>query len=390
MKQRVITFDGGMNEVADSKILKDNIPNEIINYENKDKGKATKRIDEIQFDSNLEDELTGSGKVFEDGKVTYIPEDLFYPSKLPTGIYDDYLIPVFGYDSNDDYLLYLYYRTASDTWASEKIAITGISYSSSSIIRINYASNMMIISDYEGNNITHYVTVTDDGDIVYDKLEMPRPINKSVITALTEYDASLFEENEEENFIGYTGNYRYYYTIVSEFGDESNPSPASQWFNCQFNKLSGDLIPERWITKIVNTELQLPSTISTYAKEIAKYFRIYRESLEFTEGVETTLPKYIAEIEIADKDGDNSFTDTVYIVADYEIVPTMSYENDTAPVSNDNCYIGNKIVLGGIKTKIQFPFEFDYYKEINLTNLNGRTFQEGVVRMKLDYTANIF
>jgi len=388
IKERIIAFDGSMNEVADSKILKDNISNEIINFEHKEKGILTKRIDPMQFDSNLEDELTGSGKPYEDGKVTYIPEDLFYPSKLPSDIYseDDYLIPVFGYDLDEEYKLCLCYRTSATTWTYERIKIDGIIYSASSEIRINYAPNMMIVSDYEGNNITHYVTITDDGDIVYDLLQMPRPINKPVISALTEYDQSLFEEDSESNYIGYTGNYRYYFTIVSKFGDESNPSPASQWFNCQFNKLSDDLIPERWIAKIVLKELQLPSGISSYAEEIAKYFRIYRESLEFSEGVETTIAKYIAEIEIAEKKGENSFTDTIAIV-DPDSLPTMSYENDIAPISKDNCYIGGAIVLGGIKTKIQFPFDFDYYKEIIITNNNGKTFQEGVVRLEMDYSS---
>src|SRR6056297_1301682 len=115
MKRSVIPFDGGMNEVAASSSLKINIPNNIINYENKDSGKITKRVDPDEFDSNLNSAIDA---LFTD--VQFIPDEPYYPSRTLSDMYSDVMYPVYGVASGD-YKLYLIYADSATTYNSVEI-----------------------------------------------------------------------------------------------------------------------------------------------------------------------------------------------------------------------------------------------------------------------------
>ena len=376
MKRKVIPFIGSMNEVAESSVLRDEVLNDIQNFEHKDTGKLTKRVDTVTYNAGLNAEIDS---VFSGGKATYSPEEPFYPPRMPSGSYGDVLYPVFG--ETNDYMLVLFYRTDVDTWTYEDISISGIMYNGDSVLRISYSRDKMLIAD--GVNKSHFVTINQDNEFVYGVNELPRPTNKPEGIDTVDYDPSIFQENlESGSYINYCGVYRYWYTFVTEDGDESNPSPASDWIDMQFFKKDDDDLDERMVKSVTITNLEITSNAIKIIEQI-KYFRIYREELQFTNGIETRIPLFIKEIEISDKDGDNQFTDTIAILSGDSTVD-IDYENDASPIGNDICSVGGATVLGGFKKKQSFPFNFDHYREVTLTNPNARSYVDGVVRMDFD------
>lgn len=377
MKRKVLPFDGGMNEVSDSSVLPINGLTDIKNYEHKTEGKITRRVAVSTFDSALNTEIAS---IFDE--TIYQPEEPYYPTRIPTGMYGDVMYPVFGIDSGD-YYLYLFYKTGSTTWDSEKIDITGINYTAETTMRIAYANAKMVVVDWGAVNKSHYVTVNNDNEIVSGINEIPRPLNKPEGFDTDSYNASIFQENlETGSYINYCGIYRYFYTFITEFGDESNPSPASEWIDMQFFKKDDDGLDERQVKSVTFGNLEITDN-AVFIKNEIKYFGIYREELEFTSGTNTKEPVFIKQLLIPDKDGTNEFTDTVAILSG-DTAEFINYENDTSPIGGDICGVGGTFVLGGIKKKLEFPFTFDNYREVILTNLNAKAKTNCVVIMEFD------
>jgi hypothetical protein len=377
MKRKVLPFDGGMNEVADSSVLPINGLTDIKNYEHKTEGKITRRVAVSTFDSALNTEIAS---IFDE--TIYQPEEPYYPTRIPTGMYGDVMYPVFGIDSGY-YYLYLFYKTDSTTWDSEKIDIMGINYTAETTMRIAYANAKMVVVDWGADNKSHYVTVNNDNEIVSGINEIPRPLNKPEGFDTDSYNASIFQENlETGSYINYCGIYRYFYTFITEVGDESNPSPASEWIDMQFFKKDDDGLDERQVKSVTFGNLEITDNAVSIKDEI-KYFGIYREELEFTSGTNTKEPVFIKQLLIPDKDGTNEFTDTVAILSG-DTAEFINYENDSSPIGGDICGVGGTFVLGGIKKRVEFPFKFDNYREVILTNLNAKMKSNCVVIMEFD------
>jgi len=169
-----------------------------------------------------------------------------------------------------------------------------------------------------------------------------------------------FEEVSDDSYLDEMGIVQYVYLCVTKDGYRSNPSPISNSFNFQYFKIDeGE--DGRWIDKILLNNLRIPTNISNELKESLESFEIYRKVSRFTATFEIPIFELIATIKIVNKEGPNTYLDTVT----KPLIPiALDYNNDTAPISSDICEISNIVVISNIKEKLKFPYDFTYLTDV--------------------------
>ena len=380
---------GGMNDK--DHIKDDNIMDEIINYEQIDQGKIQKRKDPMTWDATFNTALTGSGKPFNGGTVTFIPEEPFYPTRIPTVMSEDwdYMIPVFGINSDSEYVLYLYYYdNDTEQWAYTQIDLEsqGIVYNESSSLLIKYLRDMALILDYDGGNEPHYIRVDEDNDIVYDLLRnsVARPDRALSFDKPTDDGVSRenFFTSDIDSKLGAPNLYRWFYTIVNKYADEGNPSPASLPIDLTFSRITTDQEEAQYVKQITLNGFSPPVDASAQMKEEIKYYRLYRQQWDADNANGFTQPQFVTDILIVNPDEATSYTDTIEIET---YSPEISFENNVAPIARDGELAGNSLFLSKIITRINVLGNFDVIHKIPVTNLNSETYPNGITRMRLDY-----
>ncbi len=378
-------FSKGLNSSSRPDIIDNEELQKCENYEIRDNGFLHRRTEPDTYDSDLNTLLAST---FD---TVLVMSEPYYPETLETNMvgFSDFILFFFG-EKASTYKLYAFYKTGASTWTETQISITGITYSSSCDMWINIGEDRVIFTD--GVNQAHYFLIDYDGNIVSGKLGVPAPLNKPTITPMTEWDNRDWEDTFGADMISIPGLFQCLYTVVTKDGDESNPSPLSDTLDMQWFKLSsGD--DARWLNRVYISNLSIPD-VSDDIKDKLRYFNIYIRTIRYSEGQAPVLFQYSQRFDIIDKSSGavsgttgNSYTVTV----NAEAGDNPSYENDVAPVAKYGLQQAGIIMLANVKKKIKFPFDFTYYCEIKLNNLDSRTFVDAVIRIRLgdkDYATN--
>jgi hypothetical protein len=384
MAKIVFLPTNGMNDK--DFVIEQNKMTEIINMEVKEAGQLEKRIEQQTFSSNLN---TAIGTIFATVLPVICP-DPFYPARIPDVMYAsaDYMIPVYGITATGDYLLYVFYETASGVWGSTKIDLesSGIEYSASSNIIIKYIRDLLLVLDYDGDNEPHYLTINEDKEIVYDLLKnsVARP-DKAPSFSDIDGDTNrgnIFTSEESDGFSS-PKLFRWFYTIVNIFADEGNPSPASLVYDLGYHSEDTDGIQQQWIEGVLLGGLSLPIGATDKMKDEADKYRIYRQECNDASSYVFTQPQFVAEIDVLDKDGDTSYLDTITVGAASSL---LSFINNRAPIARDAELVGESIMLSKLKLRIEIIAAFDKIHEFKITNPNSETYPNGITRIRLDYS----
>ncbi|MBC8387224.1 MAG: hypothetical protein H8E13_04155, partial [Actinobacteria bacterium] len=395
IEKKLIRFDGGMN---DKSIVKpDNQPDTIVNYENINEGELTRRRKPYPFDNNKFSEALDND--FNSASVENIV--CWYPSNLPASQSSsyDYLMVAYGASSgNKNLKLYLYYggqwQSASNagngTDYLEDLNTAGIIYNADSELSFFQGTDKLLIVD--GENVSHFIEIDNDNIITAGSLGIPAPRAKIYIEPMTDWDETLFEDADETDSMADCGLFQYCYTVETEEGDESNPSPISDTHDLQWNLLNASsLVAERWVAKIELTNLKIPENLDKSVRDSLKHFNIYRMEKMYSAdlGAATFVKSMTVEIYAKyDTNGDpiaNSFTDSYVLGAGAQ----LSYENDIAPKAKDVCEIGGTTILGNIETRVKFPFDFQYYCPITISNQDARSYTDAIIKLRVyDEDAN--
>ena len=67
---------------------------------------------------------------------------------------------------------------------------------------------------------------------------------------MTTWKADLWENDAQAARLSEPGLFQCTYSVVTKYGEVSNPAPLSETLDMQFFKLDSDLLDERWIEKI--------------------------------------------------------------------------------------------------------------------------------------------
>ena len=265
----------------------------------------------------------------------------------------------------------------------------GLAYTSESKIDISVGDRNAYIND--GVNPIQKVTVTPNGELVASFAGLKAPKNKPRITLKSQgedYHAKSssieYTTDVDGKNLGGMGLIQAQYTVVTETGDESNPSPMSDWANGQFFKIAEDGVSDvRLIKSLTVYDLNVPNIPENLRKKL-KYFKIYYRIVRYSEGVELDSMEFSVQKEINEKTTATINTGNTYTLTNIKSVgQVISYENDAGMPCKTSAVNAGVVMVGGITKQANIPGNFQYMPPINIVNDNLSNYVDAVVQVQL-------
>lgn len=397
-KRALPLLTGGLNEITRSDLIDDSQLQKCQNYEIEGNGTLVKRTEPETFSDSLDNLLSSLYS-----SVISISEP-WYPQTLQSYSGEsrsDYFLFAYGltsagnyelhilWDKNGTWVQYVENTNGTDDGATLSSLLTSanIIYTSESEVEINIGSDKIIITD--GVNRAHFVAIDKDGNHRSGIMGIPAPTNKATITEMTEWEDSLWENDSTASYLSTPGLFQCVYTVVTKFGEESNPSPLSDTLDMQFFKLDVDGLDERWLEKVEIKNLSIPDLPDNILEDL-KYFKIYMRVIKYAGGESTATLEFTERFEIVSKKDSSGNVLTSGVTGNnytLTIEPTAgdmaSWENDIAPIAKTGAEVGGITMLGNVKTKIGFPWEFKYYHPITINNGDSKSYVDAIIKIRL-------
>ena len=257
-------------------------------------------------------------------------------------------------------------------------------------IEYTIGNNRVIIND--SYNKMHYFEIDTDGIAHAGFLGIPAPLNKPQVLPLDseekrgniKFEDVDFEDDSGADYVENVGLAQIVYTVVTKFGEESNPSPMSdaldlQWF--KLNEATG--ANEIWIDSIKIYNLSIPA-VPKSVENILESFKVYLRVTPYSQGDTAKTLTFSQEFSISAKSTEAEGTGNDYRMTVYPTTGnTASYENDVAPIAKTSSELGGIIMAGNVKTGHRFPFEFKYIHPITINNIDSNFYVEPWFRIRL-------
>ena len=266
----------------------------------------------------------------------------------------------------------------------------GLKYTRESEININVGDRSVYISD--GVNPIHKVTVDSRSTIVSSWVGIEAPSNKPRIS-LEEYGkqadniASSIDYTEDigGSSLGGMGLIRCQYTVVTDTGQESNPSPASDFINGQFFKIGDDGISDERVIKSINVyDLNVPDSPKGVLEHLS-YFKIYYQIIRYSDGIDLGNMEFSVQVDIKSKTLETTSTGNDYTISSLKSAGSLiSYENDTGFPCKTSAVNAGVLMVGNIRKSASIPGEFEYITPIAINNQNNASYVDAVVKITLD------
>ena len=209
-------------------------------------------------------------------KVLFLSEPYYPPNKIDGSNVDKHILFLYGRDLDGNFTMklavqkdhqqvQLEFGSGNDYVIENSLSDlydNGLEYTSESVIDISVGERGVYICD--GVNPIHKVSVDSRGTIVASWVGLKAPSNKPRLSVepLNKRFDNLDSDTAytDSSGLGGIGLIRSQYTVVSDTGQESNPSPASDFTNAQFFKIAADgIADERLIKSITVQDLNIPS-----------------------------------------------------------------------------------------------------------------------------------
>ena len=394
MRKRLVEFSG-LNDVVRTDLLKDSELQKMVNYEIINDGylhKRSKLVDYKSLGDKIRDEFRTISQISEP----------YYPIKKPSGMTNSFMLAIYG--QKTEYKTKLFYRgvenektvwlvndldTLNGNDTESSIIDPIVTYTKDSDVRFSVGEYGIVITD--GVNRAHRVFVDSEGDINAEVLGIPAPPTKITFDEIDPEESNNWEEDYKVDSMEVIGLVQTCYTVVTKSGEESNPSPISETHDMQYFKYTvyddetgegGD--ETRWIAKVGINNLTIPS-VSTSLEDRIKYFKVYYRVFRYSAGNTPQPFQFGQRFEVADKDSTNKYTLTNTLsLGEY-----VDSEKDIAPIANWSVQNAGVCMLGNCKLQAKFPYDFDNYEKITVTNNDSSTYVDAIVRIRLyDKTAD--
>ena len=389
MKKRLVGFSG-LNNVVRPDMLKDDELQEMINYEILGDGylhKRTKPTDYNFLSAKIKDYFS---QVKQISKPYYPIKTLDPDEYTAMSATNSFALAIYGKIADGSYKTYLFYQDTSEVWAVEELADMNdniIEYTADSVVRFSVGESGIIITD--GVNRAHRIFVDSDGIINTEILGISTPITKIEFETIDPEDSNNWEEDTKADSMEVIGLVQAVYTIVTEDGEESNPSPVSETVDLQYLKYTvadvgagiagGD--ETRWINKIAIGNLTVPD-MSVSLKNRAKYFNVYYRVFRYSAGLTAQPFQFAKRFDIIDKTT-NSTANNYALTSKLSLGQYADYEKDRAPIAADSVQISGIVMVSDCQTKSSFPYEFDHIEKIKINNTDASTYVDAIVRIRL-------
>jgi len=411
-KKALPILTGGLNELTRPDLLDNSQLQVCNNYEVIGDGRLKLRKKAEVFSESLNTKLS---EIFSDiismSEPYYPRQEINTPDNVSQS--DDYVMLFFGRVSGDDgfvedtYELHMLYKYIDEDEAEQwnedikwdeddnpthtlnsLLIESGVTVQEGSDVKYTIGSDRVVVTD--GINASFYFNIDFDGNIIVGKLGIPAPTNRASVTQMTQWADELWETNSTSERLSDPGLFQCTYTVVSKYGEESNPAPLSETLDMQFLKLDADGLDTRWIDKIAITALSIPS-VSDSILDSLKYFKVYMRVIRYSEGKDAKVLEFTEQFQISNKkdedgnaliSGDETGNDYILTITP-EAGNVVSYENDVAPVAKSSAELSGITMLGNVKTKISFPYEFKYFHKISINNYDNKTYVDAVIKIRL-------
>ncbi|NHZ85647.1 MAG: hypothetical protein GWP19_07180 [Planctomycetia bacterium] len=392
---RIEKVTDGLNELINPRNLPPGGLQESINYEMLGDDQLTRRKDPVEYGDDVSgDSLkTKLAAVFTQSILQISPP--LYPVKKivdddGTRIMDgDFIILVYGATAVGVYELYMCYENTVNTWGVTKVEIENIKYVADTYLEFFVGDDKLIITDTMEltPNLPHYVKVDAEGVLITGRFGVPSPTNRATVELVTEFERNDYEDVETRARLGDCGIFQCAYTIVTEEGDESNPSPISESRNMQFfEKDAVDFNDARWISSVIISNLSIPNVSDDLTNRM-KYFNVYYRIIRYSEGSGAQPFLFSQRFEILDKINYSGETGNQYAVTVESDLSdpnaNISYENDILPIAQHAAESSSIVGFGNVREKVSFPFDFHRYASIKVNNVTNKNYVDGVVQITI-------
>lgn len=351
-------FSNGMNNVLNPYLLPEGVLADIVNYE-------------YGLDGRLK--LRKKTEVFSDLKGIadkIISLALWYPNRKALGMAGDVIYIVQTYDGNHDKIAAYYDAGAG---VKEQLVIhEHVPHGKKASYYVS--ARRVIVADGTHNVRQLYITIDDD--MKSSVMGLPAPLEMPLISSADTYNDYVPVDTDDIGMGIERGNIiQYCYTVEDKYGTESNPSPIVTLEHMRVKYLTADnILGYKYYHKRA-TLTQLRLLQPEFEKGLVKYYNIYRRDVPYrseTIGTQFTMVKQV------------SITDPGNLISvfDQSRVGTepIQYDRNVAPIAHTITGIDN-IIFGAVsKTPDKaFPFIFDEFLEIKLTNEDSRDYLNGYV-----------
>jgi len=380
--KHLLDLTGGHNDIVEPELLNDNMVQDSQNYEVLGQGGLTLRKEPESYDTTLDTYISSTLSMT---RVDSISPPL-YPQVKPTNMVGEFMLVVYGLVSGT-HEMYLVYEIAAGAWTHlassvdmlQGLTDAGVDWTTDCKPEYSIGNNRMVITD--SVNRAYFILVDNDGDVTSGVMGVPAPTIRATAGA-----AQTEKMSENPNFtsaeggsVGLPGLVQIVYTIETEQGDESNPSPVSATIDMQWLRKDDDGIDNSWIGSIPITNLWLPASLTAQERENIKFFNVYVRDVKYSGGQFSSTLQFTQQFIISDKNGANTYRVSLPV----ELGNLVSYEKDIAPIAVHNAQVGGVPFLGGITEQLEFGIgDFDYFVPITITN-NGDDYVDAIVRIRL-------
>jgi len=350
-------FSAGIVNASDPMLIPDNACVEMENYEFRDglyprkrKAADTSEINEYPF-----------------GGIVHAVA-VWYPRYMPS-----------GEDSDKVYVVH-YGKKISLLWLSngafsERVIFSDIVESSKVTFFTSY--DKVLVAD--NVNMGRYISVNKDNDVEYGILGIEAPTGIVEISSVATDNKYADIDDTDTGMTVERGNIlQYCYTVEDKYGAESNPSPITTNTAMMFKYPDATTtagFKYYWKSATIKN-LSVAQYTPTQRKTL-KYVNLYRRDIAFKEGTIGSSFRLVKRIPL----GDANIISTVD--SSSANLQDISYDKGVCPASPQMIETNDIVYLAGTKTETMlFPFKFDKYCEITITNNNGIDYVEPVIAMQ--------
>lgn len=377
MENRIIpAFTGGLNEVANPKLLQEGVNVELINYQTEGTGVLSLRTKEEEFEeipSYINPVMIW----------TWIP--VVYPEGHEKDICNYVLLIYSVKDVSDNnepvyerklFLLIKKTKTEDDeeievweNYLDDQEAL----FENISTPRITITTNGLALCDGRDNSVIKYIRINYKGRVYYGDISLSGSAKPARVTSTSRAGGSHIDIGTH---VPAGAALFYTYTLVMKDGTESRHAPISVYDSDMFQRLDPELQIDEYYRSIdIENLSSSPINDKGMLSSELEFIHIYRAHSLYTQGAAPrTEFRMCKRIPIKHTSTSDSSS------LEGNVLELGQSENIKA---DDITEAGNVLFLANINSSIDFPYSFNRYMPIVITNENSLNYVNKVFRFNL-------
>lgn len=260
-----------------------------------------------------------------------------------------------------------------------------------SSVSFDVSYDKVLITD--GTNPCRFISIDKEKNLEYGEIGIDAPYFIPEQDTSGESNSRVAWNSADIGMGVESGNIlQYAVTVEDVYGTESNPSPIGTFDKMIYKfptdtsneSTASDLGFDYYLYKTVVTGLR----VNQYTKNVIdklKTYNIYRRDILFKEGVIGKQFNLVYRKAINKNSENQQYTDT-----SNSALGEITYDKGKSPSGTSIVKTGNVIFVGGITSDIAtFPFKWQQYSEITITNDNDTDYVNAVIALSINSETDV-